>query len=107
MITTSCLLFFTGFVVWMSTSKRLVWPDKPAILLQLQRVRFSKTLGSILFLAAAALCIQTLGWASGLFATIVILMTMASVCVLFFPLSWLKAQYVAIIYLICLLFEVL
>lgn len=107
MITTCCFLFFAGFLLWMSTSKRISWPDKPQWLAQWQSREISKKVAIGLFVLGTNGCMLALGVGSGLFAAVVILMMMGGVCVLFFPFSWLRIPYVVGLYLFCLLFELL
>ncbi|MEJ5055540.1 hypothetical protein [Sphingobacterium sp. MYb382] len=107
MMSTICLLFFFGFLLWMRTSKRVVWKDKGKLLeqIQLQPDKLRAIAGGII-LIASVLCIWTLGLASGIFAAIVLLMAMGSLVVLFFPLQYVGLRWLTGIYVVALILEI-
>lgn len=107
MISTICLMFLSGFLIWMNTSNRIPAAEKPAVLAPLAAypVR-SKWIATALFAAASALCVQVLGVGSGLFAAVVILMAMGSLTVLFSPFRYFGIKAIAGTYFVCALAEV-
>lgn len=108
MFSTICLLFLAGFLFWMNTSKRIAWPDKGPLLVKMALNPFyGRTLATVLFLVATVLCVLQLGWGSGLFAAIVILMTAGSVSVLFFPFQYVGTKGMATLYIGALALELL
>lgn len=108
MFSTICLLFFAAFILWMNTSKRIIWRDKPELLQRLAKesVR-SKYISSFLMVMAASLSVYQLGLGSGLFAAVVVLMCMGSLIVLFFPFRYVRLPWVIGTYLVCFLMEYL
>jgi hypothetical protein len=108
MFSTICLLFLCGFLFWMNTSKRVAWPDKNHILATAAtNPAYSRCIAGALFLLGAILCVVALGWGSGLFATVVILMASGSVSVLFFPFHYLGVKGITILYICSLALELL
>lgn len=108
MFSTICLLFLTGFLFWMNTSKRIFWPEKGAIMAKMAiNPYYGKSLATVLFLVATMLCVVLFGWGSGLFAATVILMTAGSVSVLFFPFQYVGTKGMATIYIGALALELL
>jgi hypothetical protein len=108
MFSTICLLFLCGFLFWMNTSRRIAWPEKNQILANLSaNPMYSRSAAAALFFVATILCVILLGWGSGLFAAIVILMTAGSVSVLFFPFHYLGTKGIAIVYVCALALELL
>jgi hypothetical protein len=106
MFSTICLLFFLGFIFWMNTSKRIVWPSRSRVLNYLTDYPLqSRWLAAALFVIATWLCAGLMGLGSGLFAAVVILMTVGSVAVLFFPFRYFGARAVALLYLCGVLLE--
>lgn len=108
MFSTICLLFFVAFILWMNTSKRITWREKPELLQQLAKesVR-SKYISSMLMVIATSLSVVQLGFGSGLFAAIVVLMCMGSLIVLFFPFRYVAFPWIIGTYLVCFLMEYL
>lgn len=108
MFSTICLLFLCGFMLWMNTSARIAWPEKHRLLASMAaRPLYNRYVAGLLFAVATALCIVRMGWGSGLFAAIVILMTAGSVAVLFFPFRYFGSRSIATIYVFALAFELL
>lgn len=108
MFSTICFLFLLGFMLWMNTSTRISWPDKHQFLVSMAaQPLYNRYLAGGLFLLATALCVFLLGWGSGLFAAIVILMTAGSVSVLFFPFRYFGSKGVAILYISALALELI
>jgi hypothetical protein len=94
-------------MMWMNTSKRIVWKDKSKIWTYCAaRKRQSRTMALVLFLLAIACSIYTIGIASGLFAFVLILMCMGCLIVLFFPFSYIGYRAVMGVYLCSFLLEV-
>lgn len=107
MFSTICLLFFVGFLLWMNTSKRITWADKSPLLKRMAgQPLYSKWLAGGLFLLSTILCINILGAGSGLFAAVVLLMLAGSVSVLFFPFLYFGSRSMAVVYVVCVLFEI-
>lgn len=106
MFSTICLLFLIGFLLWMNTSTRIVWPHKHRVLVQLaSNPAYSRLAAGGLFLVATGLCVAAMGIGSGLFAAFVILMTAGSVAVLFFPFRYFGSATIVILYLCAVLLE--
>lgn len=107
MISTVCLLFFGAFLVWMQTSKRVTWKDRGKIgQFFAQKPLRTKWIASAMMLLGMWLCIWALGVGSGIFAAVVILMTMGCLTVLFFPFRYVGIRCIAGIYIACLLMEI-
>lgn len=108
MFSIACLLFFLGFVIWMNTSKRISWSDRrPVMAFLAQYPQYSRYLSAFLIGSATALCTHMMGTGSGLFAAVVILMAMGCLCVLFFPFRYMGVRGIAVLFLICILLELL
>jgi len=108
MFSTICLLFLGGFILWMNTSMRIAWPHKNPVLTRIASSPvYCRYAAGALFLAATMLCVTLLGWASGLFAAIVVLMTAGSVSVLFFPFRYVGTKGIAILYICALALELI
>jgi hypothetical protein len=108
MFSTICLLFLAGFLIWMNTSKRVHWPDKGRILATMaMNPLLSRSLAVALFSMAGILCVELLGWGSGVFAAIVILMTAGSVSVVFFPFRYLGVKGITTLYIAALAVELI
>ncbi|KAA0988738.1 hypothetical protein [Dyadobacter aurulentus] len=108
MFSTICLLFLSGFILWMNTSGRISWPDKNRIMSGLaSSPAYCRYAAFALFLAATALCVVQLGLGSGIFAAIVILMTAGSVSVLFFPFPYFGIKSITILYICALALELI
>lgn len=108
MFSTICLLFLIGFLFWMNTSRRIAWPDKSQIMSKMASSPVvSRWAAGALFLVATILCVALLGWGSGLFAATVILMTIGSVCVLFFPFHYVGLKSIAVLYVSAVALELI
>ncbi len=108
MFSTICLLFLSGFILWMNTSGRINWPDKSRVMARMASTpRYCRYAAGTLFLIATIFCVVTLGWGSGLFAAIVILMTTGSAAVLFFPFRYFSAKTIMILYVCALGLELI
>lgn len=108
MFSTICLLFLGGFILWMNTSKRINWPDKNRLMARMaSNPGYCRYAAGTLFLIATICCVVTLGWGSGLFAAIVILMTTGSAAVLFFPFRYFGAKTMMILYVCVLALELI
>lgn len=106
MFSVICFIFFAGFICLMNTSKRISWPDKGRYLRSLnERTNFSRNLAAALFLLATVLSICCLGWGSGIFAAIVMLMAMGCLSVLFFPFRYVGLQGIVLIFVLCVVLE--
>ncbi|MCE7063352.1 hypothetical protein [Dyadobacter sp. CY343] len=108
MFSTICLLFLVGFVCWMNTSRRIAWNDKNQVMAKLASNPFyGRCAAGAIFLVATVLCVVALGWGSGLFAAIVVLMTAGSVSVLFFPFNYFGTKSIALLYICALAIELI
>jgi hypothetical protein len=108
MFSTISLMFFTAFIVWMNTSQRISWTGKNVVFSYLAaRSSYSRGLAGLMILVAGLLCVQLLGLGSGLFTAVVLLMTMGSIAVLFFPFDYFGIKTIAALYAACLLLEIL
>jgi len=108
MFSTICLLFLSGFICWMNTSKRIAWPNKNPVMVKMSSdPSYGRYAAGAMFFAATVLCVVSLGWGSGLFAAIVVLMTAGSVSVLFFPFNYFGTQGIALLYICALAIELI
>lgn len=108
MFSTICLLFLSGFICWMNTSKRIAWPDKNQVMVKMAiKPSYSRYAAGAMFLLATILCVIALGWGSGLFTATVVLMTAGSVSVLFFPFNYFGSKDILTLYICALALELL
>lgn len=108
MFSTICLIFFIGFIFWMNTSQRISWPDKSGILARTAtNPVYSRAVAFTFFLIGTILLVALLGWGSGLFSAIIVLMTVASLVVLFFPFRYLSIKGIVIIYICAITLELI
>lgn len=108
MFTFICFLFLTGFLLWMNTSQRVTQPAKTGLMAALSaRPVQSKWLATLLFAAALLLAVCMLGPGSGIFASVVILMTAGGLIVLLRPFHYLGIRSVLFILMICFILELL
>ncbi|HEV7378522.1 MAG TPA: hypothetical protein VGN64_01935 [Dyadobacter sp.] len=92
----------------MNTSRRVSWPEKNQVLTAVAvHPAYSRYVAAALFCLATVSCVFALGWGSGIFAAIVILMTAGSVTVLFFPFHYLGVKGIAVVYVCALVLELL
>ncbi|WP_437920072.1 hypothetical protein [Sphingobacterium sp. LRF_L2] len=92
----------------MNTSKRVSWPEKHRLLIQLSsQPKRSKYLATLLFLVAIVLSIVVLGVGSGIFASIVMLMSVGCFVVLFFPFRYIGLIQLIIAFVVCISIELL
>jgi hypothetical protein len=80
------LLIFFGFYGLYNTSKKAVLNNTKLDLWLQKHRKFSKLTGVVLLLAAHVLSCLHYGTAAGIFMALIILMTIASVIILLFPL---------------------
>jgi hypothetical protein len=108
MFSTICLFFLCGFLFSMNTSGRIVWPGKnPVMTYMASNPPYNRYAAGTLFFIATVLCVVSLGWGSGLFAAIVVLMTAGSVSVLFFPFHYFGTKGIALLYVCALALELI
>lgn len=106
MTTLICLLFFTAFLVWMCTSKKVNWKNKGKLFDQLaHKPQRAKYIATLILCVAFSLCVLKLGLGAGIFAGIVILMAMGSLVVLFFPFQYLNVKWLGLLFFVCFLIE--
>lgn len=90
----------------MNTSKRISWSGKKGYLQDLStKVQFSRYLASFLFLIATVLSIIFLGWGSGIFGSIVMLMAAGCLSVLFFPFRYVGLRGLVLLFVVCFVLE--
>ncbi|MBC6998157.1 DUF3325 family protein [Cytophaga sp. FL35] len=91
MWTISTLLIFIGFYLNYVTSAKTSKNNSELIQKYVGRHRVSlKCMGLFVLLLALIICTQQLGWASGIFIFIILLMTVASSIILLAPLEILR-----------------
>lgn len=98
----------SGFMLWMNTSQRITQPAKTGFMATLPaRPGPGKWLATLLFAVAFFLAVLVLGTGSGIFASVVILMAAGGLTVLLRPFNYLGRRGVLLIFIICLLLELL
>lgn len=92
----------------MNTSQRITRSAKTGLTAALSaRPVQSKWLATLLFAVALLLAVRILGTGSGIFASVVILMAAGGLTVLLRPFNYFSMRSVLLIFLICLLLELL
>lgn len=108
MFTFISFLFLTGFLLWMNTSQRITRSAKTGLIAALStQPVLSRWLATLLFAVAFLLAVRILGAGSGIFASVVILMTAGGLTVLLRPFNYFSTGSVLLIFIICLLLELL
>jgi len=106
MVTLLVFLIFVAFFLLYNTSKKAELNRKFLLEKWAQdHIQASKILGLVILIFAMVQCISYWGTGSGLFAFVVILMTVASCVVLFAPLRYIKAWALSSVFLLSILLE--
>ncbi|UCS91677.1 hypothetical protein KZP23_13060 [Echinicola marina] len=108
MITLATILTFIGFFCFYNTSKRQQLSQSLGFERWLQQNSLrSKYLGGGLFILALLLCYVEAGFGAGVFSFFILLMTAGSLVVLLSPLRFVHYKILILIFVMCLIFELI